>query len=159
MSIASVAILSSVIRLQPCRPGGGGKGIAPDPVRVAALARPAEILVSRTVKDLVAGSGITFAERGSHALNGPSDEWPLFAVTGFTAHLSSPDGRPGKASDGGCCAAHAGGPARLPQTPMCANPQPRKSGSPGRAARRTASSVVMTPAEIMGSARAAMLSW
>jgi DNA-binding SARP family transcriptional activator/pimeloyl-ACP methyl ester carboxylesterase len=51
--------------------------------RVAALARPAEILVSRTVKDLVAGSGITFAERGSHALNGPADEWPLFAVTGF----------------------------------------------------------------------------
>jgi DNA-binding SARP family transcriptional activator/pimeloyl-ACP methyl ester carboxylesterase len=51
--------------------------------RVAELARPAEILVSRTVKDLVAGSGITFAERGSHALNGPPDEWPLFAVTGF----------------------------------------------------------------------------
>jgi DNA-binding SARP family transcriptional activator/pimeloyl-ACP methyl ester carboxylesterase len=49
--------------------------------RVAALARPAEILVSRTVKDLVTGSGITFAERGSHALNGPPDEWPLFAVT------------------------------------------------------------------------------
>jgi DNA-binding SARP family transcriptional activator/pimeloyl-ACP methyl ester carboxylesterase len=51
--------------------------------RVAALARPAEILVSRTVKDLVTGSGITFAERGSHALNGTSDEWLLFAVTGF----------------------------------------------------------------------------
>jgi len=51
--------------------------------RVAALARPAEILVSRTVKDLVTGSGITFAERGRHALNGPSDEWSLFAVTGF----------------------------------------------------------------------------
>jgi len=51
--------------------------------RVAALARPAEILVSRTVKDLVTGSGITFAERGSHPLNGPSDQWPLFAVTGF----------------------------------------------------------------------------
>jgi DNA-binding SARP family transcriptional activator/pimeloyl-ACP methyl ester carboxylesterase len=51
--------------------------------RVAALAQPAEILVSRTVKDLVAGSGITFAERGSHTLNGPADEWPLFAVTGF----------------------------------------------------------------------------
>jgi DNA-binding SARP family transcriptional activator/pimeloyl-ACP methyl ester carboxylesterase len=51
--------------------------------RVAALARPAEILVSRTVKDLVTGSDITFAERGSHALNEPSDEWPLFAVTGF----------------------------------------------------------------------------
>ena len=51
--------------------------------RVAALARPAEILVSRTVKDLVTGAGITFAERGSHVLDGPSDEWPLFAVTGF----------------------------------------------------------------------------
>jgi pimeloyl-ACP methyl ester carboxylesterase len=50
--------------------------------RVAALARPAEILVSRTVKDLVTGSGITFAERGSHALNGPSEKWSLFAVTG-----------------------------------------------------------------------------
>jgi DNA-binding SARP family transcriptional activator/pimeloyl-ACP methyl ester carboxylesterase len=49
----------------------------------ATLARPAEILVSRTVKDLVAGTGITFADRGSHALNGPPDEWPLFAVTGF----------------------------------------------------------------------------
>ena len=53
--------------------------------RVAALARPTEILVSRTVKDLVAGSGVTFAERGSFALNGPPDEWPLFAVTGFAA--------------------------------------------------------------------------
>jgi DNA-binding SARP family transcriptional activator/pimeloyl-ACP methyl ester carboxylesterase/class 3 adenylate cyclase len=53
--------------------------------RVAALARPAEILVSRTVKDLVAGSGITFTERGSHMLNGPADEWPLFAVTSFAA--------------------------------------------------------------------------
>ena len=56
--------------------------------RVAALARPAEILVSRTVKDLVTGSGITFAERGSYTLNGPPDEWPLFAVTG----LGSPGG-------------------------------------------------------------------
>jgi DNA-binding SARP family transcriptional activator/pimeloyl-ACP methyl ester carboxylesterase len=64
-----------------------GDDIAGPPVqitdRVAALARPAEILVSRTVKDLVAGSGITFSERGNHALNGLPDEWPLFAVTGF----------------------------------------------------------------------------
>jgi len=64
-----------------------GEGIAGASVqitdRVAALARPSEILVSRTVKDLVTGSGITFAERGSHALNGPPDEWPLFAVTGL----------------------------------------------------------------------------
>jgi hypothetical protein len=56
--------------------------------RVAALARPAEILVSRTVKDLVAGSGITFTERGSHVLNGPRGEWPLFAVTSFAAGRS-----------------------------------------------------------------------
>jgi hypothetical protein len=53
--------------------------------RVAALARPAEILVSRTVKDLVTGSGISFTERGSHELNGEGEQWPLFAVTGLTA--------------------------------------------------------------------------
>ncbi len=50
---------------------------------VAALAQPAEILVSRTVRDLVAGSGISFARRGSHRLPGPADKWPLFAVTGL----------------------------------------------------------------------------
>jgi len=59
--------------------------------RVAALARPAEILVSRTVKDLVTGSGIVFAERGSYPLNGPADEWPLFAVTELAA--TGPRGR------------------------------------------------------------------
>ena len=48
---------------------------------IAAFARPAEILVSRTVKDLVAGSGIAFAERGGHNLIGLPEEWPLFAVT------------------------------------------------------------------------------
>ena len=53
--------------------------------RVAALARPAEILVSRTVEDLVAGSGITFAGRGRHVLSGPADEWPPIAVTGLAA--------------------------------------------------------------------------
>jgi len=50
---------------------------------VAALAQPAEILVSRTVKDLVAGSGISFTGRGNHKLEGHPDEWPLFAVTGL----------------------------------------------------------------------------
>jgi class 3 adenylate cyclase len=59
--------------------------------RVAALARPAEILVSRTVKDLVTGSGITFTERGSYALNGPPDEWPLFAVTGLAGGSAQQD--------------------------------------------------------------------
>jgi hypothetical protein len=51
--------------------------------RVAALARPTEILVSRTVKDLVTGSGICFSERGSHELNEAGGRWPLFAVAGF----------------------------------------------------------------------------
>jgi class 3 adenylate cyclase len=48
---------------------------------IAALARPGEILVSRTVTDLVIGSGISFADRGTHALSGIPDRWPLFAVT------------------------------------------------------------------------------
>lgn len=49
--------------------------------RIAALARPAEILVSRTVKDLVIGSGIAFADRGAPQLTAIPGEWPLFAVT------------------------------------------------------------------------------
>ena len=48
--------------------------------RVSGLAGPREVLVSSTVKDLVAGSGITFADRGSHVLKGVPDEWRLFAV-------------------------------------------------------------------------------
>ena len=50
--------------------------------KLAALAGAAEILVSRTVKDLVTGSGIAFTERGSHELNGEGEPWPLFAVAG-----------------------------------------------------------------------------
>ena len=49
---------------------------------ITALARPGEILVSRTVTDLVVGSGISFAGRGVHELEGVPDPWPLFAVTG-----------------------------------------------------------------------------
>jgi class 3 adenylate cyclase len=48
--------------------------------RVSALAGPGEVLVSSTVKDLVAGSGIAFAERGPHVLKGVPDEWRIFAV-------------------------------------------------------------------------------
>jgi pimeloyl-ACP methyl ester carboxylesterase len=48
--------------------------------RVAGLARPGEILVSRTVRDLVAGSGLRFAERGEHELKGVPDRWLLYAV-------------------------------------------------------------------------------
>jgi pimeloyl-ACP methyl ester carboxylesterase len=48
--------------------------------RVAALAQPGEILVSRTVVDLTAGSGIDFDSRGDHALKGVPGNWRLFAV-------------------------------------------------------------------------------
>jgi class 3 adenylate cyclase len=48
--------------------------------RIAALARPGEILVSRTVKDLVTGSGIMLEGRGSHTLKGVPDEWQVYAV-------------------------------------------------------------------------------
>jgi pimeloyl-ACP methyl ester carboxylesterase len=48
--------------------------------RVAAQAKADEVLVSSTVKDLVAGSGIAFNERGVHELKGIPDEWRLFAV-------------------------------------------------------------------------------
>ena len=48
--------------------------------RVASAANPDEVLVSSTVRDLVAGSGIKFTDRGMHTLKGVSDEWRLFAV-------------------------------------------------------------------------------
>jgi class 3 adenylate cyclase len=48
--------------------------------RVSALASPSEVLVSRTVKDLVAGSGIEFADRGVHELKGVPDRWDLHAA-------------------------------------------------------------------------------
>jgi pimeloyl-ACP methyl ester carboxylesterase len=48
--------------------------------RVAKEARPGEVLVSSTVKDLVAGSGLRFHERGTAALKGVPDEWRLYAV-------------------------------------------------------------------------------
>jgi class 3 adenylate cyclase len=50
--------------------------------RVAAKAGPGEVLVSQTVKDLVAGSGIEFADRGAAELKGVPGEWQLFSVTG-----------------------------------------------------------------------------
>jgi class 3 adenylate cyclase len=48
--------------------------------RIAALAGPSEVLVSRTVKDLVVGSGIRFDERGTYALKGVPDEWTLYSA-------------------------------------------------------------------------------
>ena len=48
--------------------------------RVSAMAGADEVLVSRTVRDLVAGSGIEFEDRGRHALKGIPDEWDILAV-------------------------------------------------------------------------------
>jgi class 3 adenylate cyclase len=50
--------------------------------RVCDLAGKDELLASRTVKDLVTGSGITFADRGVHALKGVPEDWQLYAVGG-----------------------------------------------------------------------------
>ena len=49
--------------------------------RVASLAGPHEVLVSRTVRDLVAGSGLSFTDRGVHELKGVPDSWHLYAAS------------------------------------------------------------------------------
>jgi class 3 adenylate cyclase len=60
---------------------GGIAGIAVHiAARVSALAEPGEVLVTRTIRDLVAGSGIEFEERGEHELKGVPDRWALYAV-------------------------------------------------------------------------------
>lgn len=46
--------------------------------RVAALAEAGEVVVSRTIKDLVAGSGIHFEDRGVHTLKGVPEPWAVF---------------------------------------------------------------------------------
>jgi class 3 adenylate cyclase len=50
--------------------------------RVSALAGAREVLVSSTVRDLVAGSGIEFEDRGDHQLKGVPGSWRMYAVTG-----------------------------------------------------------------------------
>lgn len=57
--------------------GGIGVHIS---ARVESAAEPGEILVTRTVRDLTAGSGVEFDDRGSHALKGVPEDWQLFAV-------------------------------------------------------------------------------
>jgi class 3 adenylate cyclase len=49
--------------------------------RVAALAGPREVLVSRTVRDLVEGSGLSFTDRGEHELKGVPDNWQIYAAS------------------------------------------------------------------------------
>lgn len=58
--------------------GGIGVHIA---ARICALAAAGEILTSRTLKDLTAGSGLQFEDRGTHALKGVPETWQIFAVT------------------------------------------------------------------------------
>ena len=48
--------------------------------RIANRAEPSTVLVSRTVKDLVAGSGFSFEDAGEHELKGVPDRWQLYRV-------------------------------------------------------------------------------
>jgi class 3 adenylate cyclase len=49
--------------------------------RISSLAGTHEVLVSSTVRDLVAGSGLVFDDRGAHLLKGVPDEWRVFAAS------------------------------------------------------------------------------
>ena len=73
----SAGVHTGEVELRGTDVGGIGVHIG---ARIAALARPGEILVSRTVKDLVTGSGIRLEDRGSHTLKGVPDEWQVYAV-------------------------------------------------------------------------------
>jgi class 3 adenylate cyclase len=50
--------------------------------RIAALAEPGEVLVSSTVRDLVAGAGLSFEDRGIHELKGLPDRWHVYVASG-----------------------------------------------------------------------------
>jgi class 3 adenylate cyclase len=62
--------------------------------RVGALAGPGEVLVSGTVRDLVMGSGMDLADRGTHELKGVPGEWRLFAVGAGERPPTPPAARP-----------------------------------------------------------------
>jgi class 3 adenylate cyclase len=57
--------------------------------RVVESARPSEVLVSQTVKDLVAGSGLVFEDRGMHTLKGVPDGWHLYSVASEAGGVAS----------------------------------------------------------------------
>jgi class 3 adenylate cyclase len=82
LSAAGIAIRAGVhtgeVELRGDDVAGIGVHIA---ARVAALAGSGELLASRTVKDLVAGSGYAFTSRGAHSLKGVPDKWELLAVS------------------------------------------------------------------------------
>lgn len=58
--------------------------------RVQSIAHASEVIVSRTVADLVAGSGITFDDRGEHELKGIPGQWRLLAVEDNEANIGRP---------------------------------------------------------------------
>ena len=67
--------------------------------RVAALAAPSEVLVSQTVRDLMVGSDLTFADRGSHELKGVPGVWSLYAARkdsapGASTSITAPADQP-----------------------------------------------------------------
>jgi class 3 adenylate cyclase len=74
---ARIGIHVGECELQDGKPSGVAVSIG---ARIAATAEPGEVLVSSTVKDLVAGSGLTFNDRGSHNLKGIPREWRLYQV-------------------------------------------------------------------------------
>jgi class 3 adenylate cyclase len=90
--LAAVAIRDAVQRLGlqiraglhtgevQLRQGGIGGVAVHIGARVAAGADPGDVVVTRTVKDLVAGSRIRFSDLGNHSLKGVPDEWQLFRV-------------------------------------------------------------------------------
>ena len=69
------------------KPGGLAVTIG---ARLLGSAGAREVIVSQTVKDLVAGAGIGFEERGEHELNGVPGSWRLYSVADVAAHGRSP---------------------------------------------------------------------
>jgi class 3 adenylate cyclase len=74
---STVALHTGEVELVGDDIGGVAARIA---ARVMAQAGPGEVLCSRTVKDLVAGSGFAFADRGTRQLKGVPARWQLYAV-------------------------------------------------------------------------------
>ena len=87
--------------------------------RIRSLARPDEVLVSSTVRDLVAGSELAFVDRGVHELKGVPGKWALFALAETAAQ-----------------------PAAVPDEPLLATPLDRAALRTARTAPRTMRAVM-----------------
>lgn len=81
MSRMGVGVRAGVHTGEVEKVGEGITGIAVHiGARIAGLAAASEVMVSQTVKDLVAGSGLTFIDRGEHELKGVPERWHLYRV-------------------------------------------------------------------------------